>query len=147
MAYTTTAEIQADFKDTTFSTTTNVKAADVDQFIVEADALINASVGSRYVTPVAAGEGLSLLKFLSRSLVAGRIKKILEVKQEKAVDANQASVGVYLSVTQVMKTLADIRDDVVQLVGATPLVTNLGFYSNNVTNDVAPVIEKDTKQW
>lgn len=148
MAYTTTAEIEADFKDLTFSTTSNVKTADVTQFIVEADALINSYVGARYIVPVTtSGEGLSLLKFLSRSLVSGRIKKIMEVKQEKSADANQNVVGVYLSATQVMKILSDIKDDVLSLAGAALLVSNQGFNSYNVTNDIAPVIEKDLKQW
>lgn len=147
MAYTSYAEIEADFKDTTFSTSTNVKTADVTQFIVEADALIDGFVGSRFEVPVAAGAGLNLLKFLSRSLVSGRIKKILEVKQEKSVDANQSVVGVYLSATQVMKILTEIRDGEMVLDGATPLSSSGGFYSQNVSDDVEPVIEKDTKQW
>ncbi len=147
MAYTTYTEIQADFKDMTFTSTSNVKDSDVTQFIAEADALINSYVGSRYTVPVTAGEGLTLLKFLSRSLVSGRIKKILEVKQEKSVDANQSVQGVLLSPSQVMKILSDIRDDNLNLIGAAALVSSLGFYSNNAVNDVAPVIEKDSKQW
>lgn len=148
MAYATYTEIEADFKDTAFTTTSNVKAADVTQFIVEADALINAYVGARYVVPVSgSGDGLNLLKLLSRSLVAGRIKKILEVKQEKNTDANQNIVGVLLSPTQVMKILNDIKNDELNLDGAVLLSSDNGFYSNNVANDVCPVMKKDEKQW
>lgn len=146
MAYTTNAEVAADFKDLPFTTTTNVKTADVDQFIVEADALINSYVGSAYVVPVTAGEGLQLLKLLSRSLVTGRIKKLMEVKQEKSVDANQSVMGVLLSPTQVMKILTDIQKQNTVLIGATAL-SGGGFFSNNVANSVEPVLEKDTKQW
>lgn len=147
MAYTTYQEIEADFKDTTFSSTSNVKQADVTQFIVEADALINSYVGQRYVVPVVSGDGLNLLKFLARSIVTGRIKKILEVKQEKSTDANQNVVSVYLSQSQVVKMLEQIRDDNIKLDGATALETSGGFFSKNYSEDVAPVIEKDTKQW
>ncbi len=148
MAYATDAEIQADFKDLTFSTTTNVKTADVVQFIVEADALIDAYVGTVYTVPVTtAGAGLSLLKLLSRSLVAARIKRIMEVKQEKNADPSQNVVGVLLSPTAVMKILTDIQKQVIALAGAAALVSGGGFFSENVNCDVEPVIEKDTKQW
>lgn len=148
MAYTTFAEISADFKDLTFTSTTNVKDTDVTQFIVEADALINAYVGNVYVVPVTtSGEGLNLLKFLSRSLVSGRIKKLMEVKQDKAVDANQSIQGVLLSVAQIMKILNDIQAKNLTLAGATFLIAGGGFYSNNVVNDVQASVNKDTKQW
>lgn len=147
MAYATVDEIQADFKDLTFSTSTNVKTADVTQFIVESDALIDAFIGMKYTAPVTAGAGLNLLKLLTRSLVSARIKKIMEVKQEKSTDANQNVLGVLLSPSAVMKILNEIKDGSMALAGAAELVSNGGFYSENYTNDVAPVIEKDSKQW
>jgi len=147
MAYTTYTEIEADFKDMSFTTSTNVKQADVTQFIVEADALINAYVGARYTAPVTSGAGLDLLKLLSRSLVSARIKKIMEVKQEKSTDANQSVTGVLLSPSQVMKILNDIKNDELNLAGAELLTSSRGFHSQNVSDDVEPVIEKDTKQW
>lgn len=148
MAYTTFAEVQADFKDMTFEVSgTNVIQSDVTQFIVEADALINAYVGARYAVPVTSGEGLSLLKMCSRCLVTARIKKIMEVKQTKSDDANQNVVGVLLSPTAVMKILSDIRDGKVSLAGGAALISNSGFYSKNAADDIAPVIEKDSKQW
>lgn len=148
MAYTTKAEIESDFKDTKFDSTTMVTANDVTQFIVEADALINAYVGGVYTVPVVtAGEGLNLLKLLSRSLTAARIKRILEVKQEKNTDANQNVLGVLLSPSAVMNILKDIQDKTLTLAGAAPLVSGGGFFSNNNSNGVAPVVAKDTKQW
>ena len=148
MAYTTFEEIQSDFKDLEFlSGSGNVTQEDVTQFVVEADSLINAYVGARYVVPVSTGDGVNLLKLFSRSLVTARIKKILEVKQEKSTDANQNSVGVLLSPSMVMKMLSDVRDDKINLDGAVSLLTGNGFYSNNVANDIAPVFEKDSKQW
>lgn len=148
MAYTTYTEIQADFKDMTFTSSTNVTSSDVTQFIVESDSLINAYVGTVYSVPVTvSGDGLSLLKLLSRSLVSSRIKKLLEVKQEKSTDANQSVMGVLLSVAQVIKILNDIQDKNMALAGAVPLISGGGFYNNNVANDISPVIKKDERQW
>lgn len=148
MAYTTKTEVQGDFKDTTFTTTSNVTAANVDQFIVEADALINSYIGTVYTVPVsAAGDGKNLLKLLSRSLVAARIKRILEVVQKTSEDANQNILGVLLSPSQVMKILKDIQEKNIALAGAEPLISGAGFYSSNAANSVEPVIKKDEKQW
>lgn len=148
MAYTTYSEIEKDFKDQTFSADSgNVRQADVTGFITEADAMIDAYVGTRYTVPVTSGDGLNLLKLLSRSLVTARIKKILEVKQEKSTDANQAAVGVLLSVSKVMEILRDIQSGALTLVGASALLSSGGFYSKNAACAVEPVIKKDEKQW
>lgn len=147
MSYTTYSEVQSDFKNITFGATGNVTSSDVTQFITEADALINAYVGARYTVPVTSGDGLNLLKFLSRSLVTARIKKILEVKNEKNAEANQNVVGVLLSPKQVMDILTDIKDDKISLAGAVDLVSNSGFYSYNSSESIEPVIEKETTQW
>lgn len=148
MAYTTTAEIQLDIKGMVFSSTTIVTDTAVTGFIAEADALINAHVGKRYDTPVTgSGEGLTLLKLCSRSLVSARVKGIMAVKQDKSQDANQAVVSTSLSPTAVMKILCDIKDGVLNLDGATPKESDYGFKNNNVTNLVCPVIKKDEPQW
>ena len=148
MAYTTYQEIQADFKDVTFTTTSNVKSSDVTQFIVESDSLIDAYIGTVYTVPVETGDSaLALLKLLSRSLVTARIKKIMEVKQDKSTDANQNVVGVLLSPTQVMNILKDLQKKIIKLDGALVLSTSGGFNSFNVTNSTEAVMKKSDQQW
>lgn len=152
MPYSTAEEIQGDFKGMTFTDNANamVKLATVTGFISEADALINAYVGKVYVVPVAnTGDGLSLLKMLSRSLVAARVKAILEVKQATSQDANQNVRSLLLSPSEVMKILKDIRDRNIALAGA-ELISGAdkgGFFNHNVSIGVAPVVRKDRKQW
>lgn len=148
MAYATRIEVEADFKDTQFKSNGNVTIRDVEQFIAESDALINAYVGTVYTVPVTtAGAGLTLLKLLSRSLTAARIKRILEVVQEQNQDANQSVLGVLLSPTAVMKILKDIQEKNLKLEGAAALISGAGFYSQNVTDSIEPVIKKDERQW
>lgn len=148
MSYTTFAEISSDFKDTTFAATGNVKDAEVTQFIVEADALINSYIGKVYVLPVTpACEGLQLLKMLSRSLVVQRVKGIMEVRQMVITEANQEIIAQYFTVRQVMKILESLRDKEQTLVGAELLAGTSGFYSKNYADDVEPVIKKDERQW
>ena len=148
MPYCTPADIEADFKDKQFlSGSGNVTLENVTQFIVEADALINAYVGTVYVTPVASGAGLDLLKLLSRSIASLRIKKIMEVVQQVTTDANQNVLSVLLPMPQVMKILNDIQAQNSALSGAVPLGSNGGFRNNNVVNNVCPVLKKDERQW
>lgn len=148
MAYASVEEIEADFKDIDFTTSSSVKEADVTQFITEADALINAYVGKRYSVPVAADSStLALLKLLTRSLVANRVRGILAVKQDTNTGANQSQRAELLSVKDVLSMLKDIRDGEIALSGATELLSGGGFYSKNYAEEVEPVFEKDTKQW
>lgn len=150
MAYATYSDIEKDFKDLKFSSTSNVTINDVKQFIVEADALIDGYVGTVYSVPLSdSAGGYQLLKLLSRSLVAARVKKILEVVREQSggKDAVQSVIGVLLSPSKVMEILRDIQKKEIALAGATSLVSGGGFYSKNVSEDVQPTIEKDTKQW
>lgn len=149
MAYTDPTEVQSDFKSIDFTVAgANVNTASVTQFISEADSLINAYVGTVYQTPVTqTGEGLTLLKLLSRSLVTARIKKIMEVKTDKPGDATQGVVGVLLSPAAVMKILTDIQTKTLALAGAATLISGGGFASANQDNSVCPVARKDERQW
>lgn len=147
MAYTTIANVQADFKDMTFSSTTNVTDADVTQFIVEADALINSYVGQVYQVPVtASASSLALLSLFSRTLVADRIKKIIEVKQLTNNKFNLEGRGAY-STKDVMAQLSAIRDQDLNLDGATLLDAHDGFFSSNASAGIVPEITKSTKEW
>jgi phage gp36-like protein len=147
MAYSTSAEVQADFKSLVFTSTTLVTSADVAQFIAEADALINSYIGMKYAVPITAdADTLNLLKLFSRTLVADRIKKILEVKQASSTSANQDVRGAY-STRDVMTSLNAIRKGELSLSGATSLISGAGFYSQNSTDNVTPEFKKGEKQW
>jgi hypothetical protein len=152
MAYSEVSDIESDFKDIEFlaaaaTPTSLVTEEDVDQFITEADALINSYLSMRYETPVTGGsEALELLKLYSRSLVASRIKGIMQVKQATNTDANQ-NVREGLSTKDVLKLLEDLRDNKTSLTGATLLAVSGLFYSKNYANQVCPTMKKGTKQW
>lgn len=149
MAYTDFTEVQGDFKNLTFDASVgNITQAKVTQYIVEADAMIDSYVSSKYATPVTtSGSGLNLLKMLSRTIVTLRIKSILEVKQNTNVAANQNPVSTLMSMSQITKMLEGIKAGQIKLVGVAPLISGGGFYSNNYQNDIQPVIKKDCKIW
>lgn len=146
--YTTVEEVQADFKSITFDKTTLVSIDDVEQFIVEADALINSFVGKKYQTPVTAdSSSTTLLKLFSRTIVRDRIKELLQVKQTGGnTSANQDVRGAY-GTRDVMAQLRAIQKSELELSGATPLVTHGAFSSFNVAHGVKPIFKKNQRQW
>lgn len=148
MAYSTSSDVSSEFKNLTFASGTGfITSEDVDAFILEADALINSYVGQKYSVPVTAGaSALALLKLFSRTLVADRIKKILEVKQLQNTAANQETRGAF-GTKDVLAQLQKIANGDIALDGATPLVSGGGFYSNNANECVEPVFHKDCKEW
>lgn len=148
MAYSSSTEVEADFKNLTFGTTGNCTTSEVEQFIQEADALIDSYVGMRYTVPVvASGSGLDLLKLFSRSLAAERVRAILQVKQGTGTQANQNVRDSLLSYKDVIAQLERIAKGEVTLDGATALVSGGGFYSRNYANSETPVMKKNCKQW
>lgn len=148
MAYCTASDVQADFKSVVFNSTSNVTSTAVTQFIVEADALINSFVGARWTTPITAdASSLALMSLYSRTLVADRIRGILANNQKTNTDANQQVKSDGFSVKDVMLALNAIKNGDMQLSGASLLLPNAGFNSNNYNNGVQPVFNKQVRQW
>lgn len=148
MAYSTLAEIQSEFKNTTFSSTTNVTDSDVNSFILQADALINSYVSKRYQLPIDTGsEGFQFLKMLSCGIVAERVRAILEVKQATNKDGNQ-NPRRPLDMKNIMDMLKDIASGKAPLVGCDLVGSSgTGLYSENDANMVEPEFKKGSTQW
>lgn len=148
MSYCTVSDVQADFKTITFTSTSLVTSVAVTQFITEADALINSYVGQRWTTPITAdATSLALMSLLSRTLVSSRVKGILENKQVTNTDANQNVKGNEFTVKDVLSMLAEIKAGNVQLSGASLLLANAAFYSNNQSRNIQPKFHKNRKEW
>lgn len=145
MAYCTNADILVDFPGVSF-TAGRVTTANIDDFITDADALINSYLAGRYATPVAGTESLKVLKLYSRTLVSDKIKGILEVKQATNQGANQ-NIRSGLTTKDVLKLLEAYRDGDMQLSDAGLLLEDGGIASFNVKKAIAPEFKKSEKQW
>lgn len=148
MAYCTNAEVAKDFPATNFSATgAKVSTSDIDEFIQDADALIDSYISSRYAVPVTGDTtALRTLRLFSRSLVADKVKGILEIKQPQNSGANQ-NVRSGLSTKDVIKLLEQIRDGQSQLTGAQLLSSGGGINSFNVREGKTARFNKDEDQW
>lgn len=148
MSYCAVADVQAEFKAVQFTTDSFVTSASVTQFILESDALINSYVGSRWVIPVTGDvNSLALMSLFSRTLVADRVRGILANKQQTNTDANQQVKSDGFSTKNVMAMLLDIKNGNLQLSGASLLLANASFVSNNFERNSQPRFRKDRKQW
>lgn len=148
MAYCTSDEVAKDFPATNFEATgAKVTTDDIDEFIQDADALIDSYISSRYVVPVTADTtALRTLRLFSRSLVADKVKGILEIKQPINTAANQ-NVRSGLNTKDVLKLLEQIRDGQSQLTGATMISAGGGINSFNVREGKTARFKKDEDQW
>jgi len=92
MAYAVVADVQAEFKSISFTSTTQVTTTKVGDWIAEADAEINSIIGIRYQTPVPSStDAAKICKTISIWLVKDRIRGVLEIKQvEDKVDQDVA---------------------------------------------------------
>jgi phage gp36-like protein len=147
MAYCTLDDVQAEFKNTTFSGSTLVTDENVTAFIVQADAVINSYVGKRYETPVPeTADGFQILKMISSGIVAERVRAILEVKQVTNKDGEQ-NVRRGLSLNFLMGMLKDISTGKLLLDGALSASNSTGIYSENSKNYIEPEFKKGSTQW
>ena len=148
MAYSTPADIQEDFPSVKFTDSPNarIKLASISSFIADADALIDSYLGGRYGVPVTAPQALFALRLYSRSLVADKIKGLLEIDQSGSQQANQ-NVRTGMSTRDVLAILKDIRDGKLDILGGslnngTPITAAFG-----AGTAPTPRFSRDTDAW
>ena len=146
MAYCTASDIQEDFAGMSFTSGSKVTAEAVGNFITDADALINSYLAGRYSVPITGTAALATVKLLSRSLVADKVKGILEIKQATNQGANQ-NVRSGMSTRDVLRMLEDLRDGKAQLTDATLVTAHGGISSFNVREGKTSEFQKDEQQW
>lgn len=144
MAYATTAQIERDFKDITFSSSTSVTDTDVAAFIEEADAEIDANLADKYEVPITGAAALIVVRTISIAIVADRIRGILTIKtgDEKKDQAQGKSASEIAR-----QRLKDIRDGKIKLVGATLAQSSDGIKSYATDEDLEPIFSMDEDQW
>lgn len=146
MAYSTFADIEKDFPNTSFTSTTKVTDSDIDDFITDADAMIDSYLAGRYEVPVTAGaSALSLLRLYSRTLVSDKVKGILEIKQASGNNTQNVRSG--LTTKDVIKQLEAIRDGAAQLPGAALALKAGGLQSFNVKEGRETRFHMDEEEW
>jgi len=145
VAYSIYTDVQAEFKNITFSSSSSVKDTEVTEFITQADAYIDSRLGLKYTVPITGVESLKICKRLSIWLVTGRIKRILRVK-------TGVQTGEQDTIDGDLETLARneiemILDGLLLLSDATLATTADGFRSYAVDEDLEYTFTREDDQW
>jgi hypothetical protein len=145
MAYCTNAQVAAEFKNLSFSSSSTPTDTTVDRFIEEADAEINARIGLKFDVPVTGAQALIIARQLSIDIVSERVRRIIRVKTGAEPTRQDGRDG---------DTAKEARERIEQIVKGTFLLSDAtlvsssdGLFSYNVSEDEEHTFEKGTDQW
>jgi hypothetical protein len=146
MAYATASDVQSEFRNADFSASNAaVSTAEVTEFLVQEEAIINGQIGGVYSVPVSSSStiAVSILKAILIMRVKSRICSILAVKtgDPKGEQGNAST------------ELKEKSDKLVELIikrelhlyDASPAVTAVHSYTN--AEDLTHVFKREEDQW
>jgi len=144
MAYATYAEVQSEFRNTTFASGKPVTPDEVNDWLDEFSALIDGRITKKFALPVSDASLLLVLKLVCKSFVAARIKRILNADD---MDANTKENS---DADKLEKMAKQILDDIMSgkitfTDAAKSAIAVLSSY--NVREDKDPKWEMDVDQW
>lgn len=145
MAYATASDIESMFKNISFGASSTITSTEISSFIDESDAIIDAHVSNRYVTPVTGTVALNLLRRISKMLTAHQVKLVLESKNISP-ELNQDVTGTSLEAVA-LKLLDKIANGKMVLTDATLVSSDGAVSSYNVDNEIEYTFKVDTDQW
>lgn len=143
MAYSELADIEAEFKGIEFTLDSPVTDNEVDDFIDQSDAFIDAKIGLKYVVPITGTSSLLILKTISVWLTADRISQILEVKTQTE---ENSTAGKSLR-EMALEMLKEIVDETLLLSDATLLSTSAGFGSYASDYSIKKKFHRSSDEW
>lgn len=147
-AYASVTDIQQEFKNISFTSSTTVTDTQITRFITEAEAEINGRVGLVYQVPVDSTRSpisFALMRSLSISIVSTRVKSIMEVKT--ASESTSQSGGPKTAADNARSMLKDIVNQTLTLVDAVKVDTKDGVTSFSADNAEPLTFQKDVIQW
>lgn len=146
MPYTVATDIESEFKSITFGSDTAVTLTQVNEFIAQEEAAIDAEVGAVYVVPVTQGpQAVSLMKLMSQLMVKARVLDKLYVKTgDQKADQGVTSVDLRKRVADMLKRIVKKE---VPLLGASLISTVGGVKSYTSDNNKEHIFQRDVDQW
>lgn len=91
MAYAVVSDIQSEFKNTSFTTTSSLTSTEVTELITQTENKVNAELAQVYVTPVTNATDVSILKTIVIYFVKHRVQEILALKSGEKLDSEDQS--------------------------------------------------------
>lgn len=148
MAYCLNTDVQAEFKNLNYVSSGGITSGEVDTWIGETDAYINARISLKYSTPITNATDLLIMKTISVWLTADRVKKRLTTLT--GVKGEQSSEPEEGWAVAAEKRLEAIVTGMLPLANSTLTRSNDGVdsYSYSQAEETeAPVFSKGVDQW
>lgn len=146
MAYAAVDDIKADFRSIEFSATSALTIAEVEKFIDEESAYIDAKLSGRFITPITGENSLLVLRKICVFLVSCRVRSVLEIKVNARVKSDFKN-NKCVDDRNPEKMLNDIAMGRTTLPDAELISTEDGVYSFNVENNIKPCFDTTKQQW
>ena len=147
MAYCTATNVQGEIKGCeTFSTSTYPTLAKVEEWIAEADALINGKLADKYVVPVTGSDSMLILRSISINLVKAKLQDFLDVKgSSEATDQGKPGESPR---KQALEALEAIAKGSISLRDAVLADSNAGVRSDVLNDtDAEATFTQDDDAW
>ncbi len=145
MAYCTNTDLALEYKAIVFSGSSSISSTQVDEFGVQASALIDSYIGTKYDLPIVDTSALSLLKMIAIWLVKSRINSILSVKTPQ--DKTKQDPDGPALYEQAIKMLEALRSGKLTLVGADSASSDQGLTSYLKDLDVDYQFQMESESW
>lgn len=142
MAYCTVADIEQRYATKTFTSSTTVTTEDVQDFIDDNTALIDARLNSVATTPLTNAQDLKVVKKICVFMTLADIEPILN--KPVADDGKERKVIDYGAKAE--KLLSSIISGEIAIIGNESLSSEL-FHNSNIVAGREPTIKKDCEQW
>lgn len=152
MAYVAVSDISSEFKDISFTSSTPVTDTEVDEFISQEEAVVNAWVGKRYTVPVTLAdnpESFKVLKKIATMLVVHRVREIMQVKNIEFEDVQQVTRAgsLWKDAMAMLKQIAQCDPCDLPLPDATLTTTHAGVKAFSVDNSLEFEYKRGEDQW
>ena len=149
MAYSEVSDIESEFKNITFDSNSAIEESEVNLFIAQEDAVIDATISNRYEVPITGSNAIVVMRKISIAYVAYRVAKILNLKKDIPIPKEMISQSINEASTfrVAKKNLEDIQSGKIVLNDAVARSSEQGVKSYNASNSIGPLWERDTKQW
>ena len=143
--YATVAQIESEFQDTSFTSSTQITDTEVTDWIQKYSGLVNQKLASKYTVPITDADALEVVNLIVRDFVKARIMRILNSDIDAGAGETERTQANACEKKATM-LLKAIKDGSISLGGLVPKPTaNPSSFNND--NDIDPIFERDTVQW
>jgi phage gp36-like protein len=144
MAYSDSNDIQALIKWVTFSNTSKVTLTELQQYISDADTIIDAKLERIYTVPITDMDDMQKLKYISARMAASEVAQVLVLHS-----AGQIPPVVKKWQDSAYEQLEKIMDGTIELTNSQKLISNKGLYSYtaDTANECDPIWTMSGDEW